>query len=240
MRITSTHYYFWRGEFSQWHKSPFVMDGERFNCCEQAMMWSKAMLFGDFVSANKILAETNPREQQALGRKVIGFKQDIWDEKNPAIVARCNIHKFEQNERLRGMLLSTENLILVEASPKDKIWGVGLAEEDDRILDEANWLGENRLGVALMVARKMLSGGNICIMDGRYFFKLNKTNMTLDKIEVNAKNVTQFKGVMQGDLVMFLDITNTEVVASMPLFKVADVKDDALVSETCLLQTVKV
>lgn len=118
-------------------------------------MWNKAILFDSNDIAEQILQTSDPKKQKALGRKVRNFDEKKWDERKLDIVIKGNILKFTQNEKLKNELLS-HSKILVEASPYDKIWGVGLHFDDDAILDEKKWQGENLLGIALMEVRNNL------------------------------------------------------------------------------------
>ena len=120
------------------------------------MMWSKAMLFNDFETAALILETADPKKQKALGKLVENFNSATWDTRKLDIVIEGNFHKFTQNAEMKRELLSTGDKILVEGSPYDTIWGVGLKYTDDLILDEKNWRGENLLGVALMTVRENL------------------------------------------------------------------------------------
>jgi len=186
MRETDTHVYFLTGPGSQWYPSVFeqqiLPDGPmlKFNCAEQAMMALKAYYFGDVATADKIMAvqpkdmkailhllKTNPAEalrqfnpvadaQKKLGREVKPYDDAKWRAAAPDLVFHANIAKFSQNEDLRQWLLGTGDKILVEGSGKDRIWGVGIDYADDRILDEANWLGGNDLGKVLMRVRAWL------------------------------------------------------------------------------------
>lgn len=119
MKIKSGFVFFWttKDYMSNWHLSPFTIDGVSFNCAEQWMMYAKAMLFGDTVIAKQILAEPVPREQKALGRKVKGFVSEVWDQECFAIMVKGCLQKFLQNPHLKEQLLATDDLILVEASP---------------------------------------------------------------------------------------------------------------------------
>ncbi len=148
---------FWRGPFSQWHKSDFIDDeGVKYNCCEQYMMAKKAELFGDIEVRDQIMATSNPREQKALGRKVKGFKEDTWNDVACMIVYAGNYCKFTQDERLLQSLLATDDKTLVEASPYDKIWGIGMGEEDPRCQSRDTWDGKNWLGETLTKLKKDL------------------------------------------------------------------------------------
>lgn len=120
------------------------------------MMYSKAMLFNDKEIANKILNTTPQKEQKALGRKIKNFNKQIWNEKCKKIVYLGNFYKFTQNKDLWETLLSTEGTTLVEASPYDRIWGIGLSEDDPRAQQRETWLGTNYLGDILTILRKNL------------------------------------------------------------------------------------
>lgn len=150
--------FFWRQEspFSQWHPSGFVVGGARFTCAEQYMMHGKAVLFGDEEMAARILEAKTPKEHKALGRKVRGFDGARWERERERIVYEGNHAKFTQNPALLEALLATAGTELVEASPLDRIWGVGLSEEDPRIQDPATWRGLNLLGKVLTRLREEL------------------------------------------------------------------------------------
>lgn len=148
--------FFWNGPFSQWHSSPFEIDGIKYNCAEQWMMAEKARMFKDDESLKKIMALSSPKEQKAIGRKVVGFNPDEWANVCKHVVYVGNIAKFKQNENLRKVLFGTEGTSLVEASPYDKIWGIGLDESDPRVYDKEQWLGTNWLGEVLDRVRETL------------------------------------------------------------------------------------
>lgn len=167
---TESHFFFLNGPFSQWHPSAFsaVLQGETepraFNCAEQYMMASKAALFGDLATLERIVAVEQkgdwreaPKAHKALGRLVRGFDAKVWDTEAREIVFRGNLAKFGQAENLRKYLLATGELTLVEGAHYDPVWGVGLAWNDPRIVDPANWQGTNWLGEALMRVRAALT-----------------------------------------------------------------------------------
>jgi ribA/ribD-fused uncharacterized protein len=157
MKETATHIYFWGSIYSQWAKTTFNDESDRvFSTAEQFMMHRKALLFGDTAVAEQILRTNDPKKQKALGRQVKGFNDDLWNANKLEIVIKGNLLKFSQNEELKTKLLATGDKILVEGSPYDKIWGVGLKWDDPKILDEANWQGENLLGKALIAVRSKL------------------------------------------------------------------------------------
>jgi ribA/ribD-fused uncharacterized protein len=144
--------FFLNGPLCQWWKSKFVENDIEFNCCEQYMMFKKAMLFNDKEIAKKILATKEPREQKKLGRIVKNFNQDIWDQHKENIVKEGNYLKFSQNEDLKEYLIDTYPYELVEANKYDKIWGIGMFAHDPNIHDTSKW-GQNLLGKILMKVR---------------------------------------------------------------------------------------
>ncbi|MEU6249718.1 NADAR family protein [Glycomyces sp. NPDC047010] len=146
-----------RGCLSQWWPSVFTDDGHRYGTAEHYMMAHKAWLFGDTEAADKILDSGHPAQAQKLGRQVRGFTQDVWEAERFGIVVRGSVLKFGQNPELLDYLRSTGNRVLVEASPKDRIWGIGLAGDDPRAADPRSWRGLNLLGEALMEARARLT-----------------------------------------------------------------------------------
>ena len=148
-KIIGDYAFFYRGALSQWWPSEFRTESIRFNCCEQYMMFKKAMLFGDVKTAAEIISETSPKNIQDLGRQVKNFDQYIWDKVKRDIVYKGNYYKFTQNEKLKEILLSTENKVLVEASPYDKIWGIGRDVDYPKVEQKSTWLGTNYLGYEL-------------------------------------------------------------------------------------------
>jgi ribA/ribD-fused uncharacterized protein len=147
---------FWGGWPSQWSPAQFVVDGTEYNCCEQFMMAEKARVFGDDAALQKILVSASPRQQKALGRKVRGFEEKRWNEVCRGIVYSDNLARFSQNSDHRELLLATGMKSIVEASPVDRIWGIGLAPDDPRAAEPAQWCGTNWLGIALMQVRDTL------------------------------------------------------------------------------------
>jgi ribA/ribD-fused uncharacterized protein len=144
--------------FSQWFGAPFRLDGRVFPTAEHYMMFQKAILFGDKDTAEQILAAPSPSAAKALGRAVRGFDEALWVERRLEIVATGNEAKFGQNPELGAFLRGTGRRVLVEASPTDRIWGIGLAEDDPHAEDPLSWRGLNVLGFALMIARSRLAG----------------------------------------------------------------------------------
>ncbi len=144
--------------FSQWYRCKFTEGGHVFNCAEQYMMHGKALLFDDPDVATKILAADHPRDHKALGRKVRNFDDKLWKRDRERIVMAGNRAKFSQNPELLNLLLATKGTTLVEASPYDKIWGIGLAASDPRAQDSTLWKGQNLLGNILTTLRDELAG----------------------------------------------------------------------------------
>lgn len=153
--------FFWRAEspFSQWHQSQFTVAGVSYSHAEQYMMHAKALLFGDTEIAEQILASSSPRKQKSLGRKVRDFDDGVWQRERERIVREANRAKFTQNRGLFKKLMATGDAELVEASPVDCIWGVGLTADDPRIQDRTQWRGLNLLGKILTELRDELRAG---------------------------------------------------------------------------------
>lgn len=143
--------------FSQWFYSPFEVDGHVYKTCEHWMMCQKALLFDTNEKFFEILDTEHPREVKALGRTIKNFDSKVWDKKKYNIVKLGNIHKFSQHPELRKHLLSTGEDIIVESSPYDPIWGIGMSKTDKGVDDIENWKGENLLGFALMEVRNELN-----------------------------------------------------------------------------------
>lgn len=150
------YHFFWRGPFSQWPTAPFSEDGVRFRTPEHYMMYKKAQLFGDKKVAAEILKVSHPRDVKELGRAVRGFDEGKWQGHREAIVYQGSMLKFTQNPDKLADLLVTRGAILVEASPDDKIWGIGLDESHPSANDPAKWLGLNLLGFTLTRVREDL------------------------------------------------------------------------------------
>jgi ribA/ribD-fused uncharacterized protein len=146
------------GCLSQWWEAEFTEDGATFRTAEHYMMAQKARLFRDAEAARRVFAATHPGEAKKIGRQVQGFAEEVWVRERYGIVVRGNIAKFGQHPELRAYLLGTADRVLVEASPVDRVWGIGLAADDPRSGSPAAWRGLNLLGFALMDARDALAG----------------------------------------------------------------------------------
>ena len=142
--------------FSQWYESEFTLDDVSYSTAEHYMMAEKARLFKDETALEKILASTQPAEAKKLGRTVKGYDEQSWRQHRFEIVCRANQAKFNQNIELKTFLINTKDSILVEASPYDKIWGIGMDVNHSDIKHPAKWRGLNLLGFALMVTREQL------------------------------------------------------------------------------------
>lgn len=162
-----------RAVFSQWRYSKFVEEGIEYNSGEQYMMYKKAILMNDQETAGEIMAIQiyNPKLKneskvnfskiakiKELGRQVKNFNEELWNKQKFEIVKKGNLLKFSQNEDLKQILLNTNNKVLIEGSCYDKIWGIGMKEEDAKKMDPKEWskFGQNLLGKSLMWTRDQL------------------------------------------------------------------------------------
>ena len=161
MKWTDTHVYFWKDNtpFSNFYKTNFSYEGKKLTFSEQGFMLRKAMLF-DPSQIGKILTVKNPYEAKMAGRAVRNYNEKVWSENRYNIMVDVLKAKFS-DPKLKEILLRTGNRVIVEASPYDKIWGVGLDMEDPKILDEKNWRGQNLLGKALMEVREYFKNLNV-------------------------------------------------------------------------------
>lgn len=145
---------------SQWWVAPFVVDNVVYPTAEHWMMAQKALLFNDAENHQRIIATKTPAEAKKLGRQVKNFKEELWAEKRFEWVVKGNLEKFGQHLQLGRFLLDTKDKILVEASPYDRIWGIGMASDDARAGNPKQWNGLNLLGFALMEVRDQLNKTN--------------------------------------------------------------------------------
>jgi len=159
--------FFYRGPFGQWYLAPMVIDGIEYSCAEKYMMAEKARLFNDEEILAKIMAEDKPKEQKSLGRQVRNLNKEKWNDEDKAkwnsvakdAVYKGNIAKFTQHEDLKKILLATDGTTLVEASPVDFIWGIGLDENDPDRFFRSKWKGSNWLGEVLTKVRENIKKG---------------------------------------------------------------------------------
>ena len=159
--ITDKYVFFWGGVFSQWAPSKFSLNGVEYNCAEQYLMAAKAILFNDTNAHKQIMGTTSPAYQKSIGRKVKGFIVSVWEKRCRDIVYEANYAKFTQNPHMLVELIQTGDREIVEASPEDKIWGIGLHESDPRCLDKEQWNGKNWLGIIIMKVRETITNESI-------------------------------------------------------------------------------
>ena len=142
--------------FSQWWPARFETNGITYATAEHYMMAEKARLFKDDEVLEKILSTGSPAQAKKLGRMVKNFDPKIWDQHRSEIVTQASVAKFSQDDQLKNFLLNTGNKVLVEASPMDCIWGIGMSERHDHAYNPLQWRGLNLLGFALMEARRRI------------------------------------------------------------------------------------
>jgi ribA/ribD-fused uncharacterized protein len=147
--------------FSQWWQSPFVVEGVVYKTAEHWMMAQKARLFDDQEHLKRIIACASPAEAKKIGRLVENFDTALWDKHKYTFVKEGNFYKFSQHLPLQKFLLNTGERVLVEASPVDTIWGIGMAKSNQNVDNPLHWKGENLLGFALMEVRDQLNTGII-------------------------------------------------------------------------------
>uniref|UniRef100_A0A6G6AD51 DUF1768 domain-containing protein n=1 Tax=Borely moumouvirus TaxID=2712067 RepID=A0A6G6AD51_9VIRU len=139
--------------YSQWYPIIFYEEVDnkklKYINAEQYMMAQKALLFEDFDIYEEIMKETNPAKIKIFGRKIKNFDENIWNDYKYDIVLSGNRLKFEQNPDLLKKLLQTGNKLLVEASPYDYIWGIGLSAQKASKIPKKEWPGQNLLGKVL-------------------------------------------------------------------------------------------
>ncbi|MBR5229001.1 MAG: NADAR family protein [Firmicutes bacterium] len=143
-------------EFSNWYLADFIVDSRKFTSVEQYMMYEKALLFRDAEIAEKVLDVHDAAEIKALGRQVNNYNEQDWNGIRQIVVYRGNLEKFRQNPDLAAKLSATGDAMLAECEPSDKIWGIGMALDDERRHDPKAWQGQNLLGYTLMMVRKSL------------------------------------------------------------------------------------
>lgn len=160
---TDAYVFFWNGPFSNWYPATFIMEtgtkyGElKFTSAEQAMMFYKAAVFEDEDALTAIMMTNSPLEQKRIGRKVMNFSVEKWESVCVELVTNALVEKFGSDEKLKKVLLDTGDKTIVEASPFDRVWGIGMGVDHPDLLDESKWNGKNYLGICLMAAREKLS-----------------------------------------------------------------------------------
>lgn len=148
-----------RSCFSQWFVAPFVVEGVTYSTAEHWMMAGKAKLFGDHDALSEIIAAPDPKAAKALGRKVRNFDDAVWKANCRDIVAEGNLHKFRQHAEMQQVLLDTGDAILVEAAPRDRIWGIGMGAANENAGNPLKWRGRNWPGFVLMQVRDTIRPG---------------------------------------------------------------------------------
>lgn len=145
-----------RGCLSQWWPAPFTVHGVAYPTAEHWMMAEKARLFGDPEAERAAVEAANPALAKAAGRTVRGFDDAVWERERFEIVVRGSVHKFSSTPELRTYLTNTGHRVLVEASPRDRVWGIGMGAGNENAERPGAWRGLNLLGFALMEARARL------------------------------------------------------------------------------------
>lgn len=155
---TDTHLYFYGGPaiYSNFWPCKFTNGLVDFTTTEQAFMYHKALMMGDNTTASKILNTAHPKDCKQLGREIKNYDDELWSEIRFGVMVYVNALKFSQNPDFSKELMETGDRILVEASPYDKIWGIGLGLNNPDVYDESKWQGQNLLGKALILVREEL------------------------------------------------------------------------------------
>lgn len=161
--MSFTFFYGKDSPFSNFHQSgeKFQLFGQKFNCAEQAIMWSKAWLFGDTEKAEQILEEKSPKAQKKLGREVGGYDETMWKAMRMQVVYMVLQAKFCQSAYYKQELLKTKATMMVEASPYDKVYGIGLNEEDAENTNPSQWPGKNILGKIMTKLKREIAFNEI-------------------------------------------------------------------------------
>ncbi|MFJ8957481.1 NADAR family protein [Streptomyces sp. NPDC102381] len=141
---------------SQWWPSPFTVAGVEYATAEHWMMAQKARLFGDAEAERRAITAGHPAEAKKAGRLVRDFDGEVWERERFGVVVEGSVHKFAADPGLRAFLVGTGERVLVEASPMDRVWGIGMAADEAGAADPEAWRGLNLLGFALMAARERL------------------------------------------------------------------------------------
>ena len=164
MKITDKYVFFYKDWLSNYQATDFCFPSKAtpiftFTSTEQGFMYFKALYFNDYEKADEIYNTlNNPGLCRRLGRSVKGYDDECWSKIRYGIFNDLVYQKFLQDKKLQEKLLSPEfdGKLFVEASPIDKIWGVGLDENDPLILDQKNWKGLNYLGQIITSVRDTL------------------------------------------------------------------------------------
>lgn len=142
---------------SQWWPALFELDGVRYCSAEQFMMAEKARTMGDETARRQIMATDDPHHAKRIASQVRNFDESLWRSERLGVALRGSVAKFSSDTRLREFLVGTGPRVLVEASPHDLVWGIGVRPDDERVCDPYRWRGQNLLGFTLMRARLLLA-----------------------------------------------------------------------------------
>lgn len=162
MRITDDYIFFYKDWLSNYQRTHFEYKDHEFTSTEQAFMYMKAVFFQDYESAINILDSKTPNDARLLGRKVKGYDDKKWSEVRYKIFYDLNLIKYTTDRKLQRMLLDPkfDGKIFVEASPIDRIWGIGISEDNDPEYKEHEW-GRNFLGKIITNIRNRIKKGKI-------------------------------------------------------------------------------
>lgn len=157
MKKTKDYLFFWGGILSNWAEVPggIIYNKKKFNTSEHFFMWLKACCFGDTESMSKIEKAKTPKEAKQIGRAVRGFNENVWKVAREDCMMIALREKANSWPEFKNLLINTPQTF-VEASPYDRIWGIGLGEISPGIEDPKNWAGENLLGKCLCKVREEL------------------------------------------------------------------------------------
>jgi ribA/ribD-fused uncharacterized protein len=142
------------GWLSNWSNHPISdTTGTTYPTVEHLIMARKASLMDDSASLEKILKTKSARTAKSLGRKVSNWDEMKWQSRREAIALEGLQLKVVQHEEVADLLKTTTPKTLVEASPYDKIWGIGLASTHVNATQPEKWKGSNLLGKLWMKVR---------------------------------------------------------------------------------------
>lgn len=162
MTITDKYVFFWGGEFSQWYVTSFIdCEDNEFISAEQFMMYHKAKVFDDVEMMQKIMASEDQSEIKGFGRLVKNFDETVWNNVKQDIVLLGNLYKFGQNVQLRRLITIYSDHMFVEASPYDKIWGIGMKATHPDASDPSKWRGQNLLGKTIDMVATIFKNRNL-------------------------------------------------------------------------------
>lgn len=172
MKITDQYVFFYKDWLSNYQKTNFIWaltfpakiaGGLKFTSTEQGFMYAKAMFFKDYKTSDKILKTDNPAECRKLGRQVKGYDDKEWEKVRYDIFYSLNLAKYTQDKNLQSKLLDHQfdGKIFVEASPIDKIWGIGYSEDNPNIEFTQIYWGKNYLGRILTNIRNRFKSNKI-------------------------------------------------------------------------------